>query len=43
MSLEKLRIIAADIKLAHSVFAVPFAIPGAILGASAQERGISRG
>jgi 4-hydroxybenzoate polyprenyltransferase len=36
-ALEKLRIIASDIKLAHSVFALPFAILGAFLAASAQE------
>ena len=41
--LEKLRIIAADIKLAHSVFALPFSILGAFLAASTQETGISRG
>ena len=39
-ALEKLRIIASDIKLAHSVFALPFAILGAFLAASAQETGI---
>ncbi|HAW96828.1 MAG TPA: 4-hydroxybenzoate octaprenyltransferase [Phycisphaerales bacterium] len=43
MSLEKMRIIAADIKLAHSVFALPFAILGAFLAASASETGISWG
>ena len=42
-ALEKLRIIAADIKLAHSVFALPFAILGAFLAASAQETGIYPG
>lgn len=42
-ALEKLRIIAADIKLAHSVFALPFAILGAFLAASMQETGISWG
>lgn len=41
MPLEKMRIIAADIKLSHSVFALPFAILGAFLAASASETGIS--
>jgi len=33
VALEKPRIIAADIKLAHGVFGLPFAIPGAFLAA----------
>ena len=33
VALEKPRIIAADIKLAHGVFGLPFSIPGAFLAA----------
>jgi len=40
MPLRKIQIIASDIKLAHSVFALPFAILGAFLAASTTENTI---